>query len=441
MLKRASDVFLSFLGIVLFLPLLLLISILIKIESRGPIFYRQTRIGKGGRPFSMLKFRTMMEVADWQGPSVSPVNDPRVTGLGAILRRVKLNEFPQLFNVLKGEMSFVGPRPEVPEFVQFYGEYEREVLSVRPGIVGPTQIRMRNEEELYPEGVDPRQYYVDHILPKKLEIDREYVRDRSFLRDLGYLMQGIGVTISGAITRRHVFENAEQITLFFCDAFLCAVSYFLAYFLRMEGQLRGIDEDIIIKTMPYVVVARMLVLTYSGLYGSLIRFFSFYELGKIFKGVTVGSVCIILLTFLAGERSHPRSAFVIDWFILMFLLTGYRLSFKSIGGRLGPRESAGKKNILIYGAENMGDLALRYLEMEGTRNVVAFIDDDPRKMRKRFQGLKILGNRYDIEALARLYQIEEILVAVQNVGSEDLQHIKSLCEKANVNCEVFALAN
>jgi len=440
-LKRVFDIVVALLGLILLSPCFGLVAVLIKLDSRGPVLFRHVRIGRGGRPFEMLKFRTMMEVGHWVGPSLSRANDPRVTRFGAVLRRLKINEFPQLINVLKGDMSFVGSRLEVSEFVELYGEKGKDILSVRPGIVGACQVRMRNEEELYPEGVDPREYYVEHILPKKLEIDLEYVRDRSFLRDLGYLVQGIGVTISGAITRRHVFENAEQITLFFCDAFLCVVSYLLAYFLRMEGQLRPIDEQIIINTIPYVVVGRTVLLTYFGLYGSLIRFFSLYEVAKVVKGVTAGSLTMVLLTFLIGDRTHSRAVFAIDWFVLMFFLVSYRVLFKIARQYLRPQTEEKKRKVLIYGAQNMGDLALRYLRMEGTRKAVAFIDDDPRKMRKRFQGLKILGNRYDIEALTRLYQVEEILVAVQNVDSEDLQHIRSLCEQANVKCEVFALAN
>ena len=162
---------------------------------------------------------------------------------------------------------------------------------------------------------------------------------------------------------------------------------------------------------------------------------------KVVKGATLSSVVIVLLTFFVGERSHPRSVFVIDWFILVCFLAGYRLSFKALRDYLKHNNNASQKNILVYGAENMGDLALRYVRMEGRGNVVAFIDDDPKKMRKRFQGLKVIGNRYDIEALVRLYHIDQILIAMHNIGSGDLEHIKSLCEKANVRYEIFALAN
>jgi len=338
-------------------------------------------------------------------------------------------------------MSFVGPRPEVPEFVKLYTPEQKRILSVRPGIVGPSQIDMRNEEDLYAEGVDPKEYYINHILPEKLKIDLEYIDGVSLKKDVLYIFEGIGVTVTGAITRRHIFDNAEQISLFICDSFICGGSYFLAYFLRMEGHLPPSQWAVILKTMPYVITARMFAFAYFGLYGTLIRYVSFAEIIKVVKGTALSSVLIILVTFFIGERSHPRSVFAIDWFILVFFMSGYRLSAKAFKSRLGQRSDGPKSNILIYGAEAMGDLALRYLKMQGNGNVVAFIDDDPKKMRKRFQGVKILGGRHDIEALVRLYRIDRVLIAAQNLGPQDLEHIKSLCKKANVEYEVFALAN
>lgn len=185
----------------------------------------------------------------------------------------------------------------------------------------------------------------------------------------------------------------------------------------------------------------MFTFTSFGLYGSLIRYMSFDEVIKVGKAVTFSSILIILLTFLIGERGHPRSVFAIDWFILMCLMGGCRLSIRALESNMSRNNNVSQKNILIYGAEGMGDLALRYLRMEGKGNVVAFIDDDPRKMRKRFQGVKVLGNRYDIESLVRLHHVDKIVIAMHDVDSGDLELIKSLCEKANVECEVFALAN
>jgi FlaA1/EpsC-like NDP-sugar epimerase len=209
----------------------------------------------------------------------------------------------------------------------------------------------------------------------------------------------------------------------------------------MDGNIPPVEKSILLDTLPAVIVARMLSFTYFGLYGTLVHYISLDEVLKIIRATTFSTILIVMITFFMGERGHPRSVFAIDWFILIGLMSGYRLSAKAFKSRLGERSDGPKRNILIYGAEAMGDLALRYLKMQGNGNVVAFIDDDPKKMRKRFQGVKILGGRHDIEVLVRLYRIDRVLIAAQNLGPQDLEHIKSLCNKANVEYEVFALAN
>ncbi|MDY6951338.1 MAG: hypothetical protein SWE60_07500, partial [Thermodesulfobacteriota bacterium] len=171
------------------------------------------------------------------------------------------------------------------------------------------------------------------------------------------------------------------------------------------------------------------------------RHMSFDGVIRIVKGTTVSSAVIILTTFLIGQRWHTRSVFVIDWFIVVFILTGYRVSFKALKEHLSQNKVEDQENILIYGAGSLGELALRYLKMQGGSNVVAFLDDDPKKMRKNLQGVKVLGNRYDIEALVRMYDVSHVLIAMRSVSSESVEQIKSLCEKASVSYEVFALAN
>lgn len=441
MAKRIFDIVLSLLGLIVLFPFFVVVALLIKLDSRGPVFYKQVRIGKDGEAFEMFKFRTMVEARHWNGPSLSAQNDPRVTTFGAILRRFKINEFPQVINVLRGDMSFVGPRPEVPEFVQLYTEEQAKVLSVRPGIVGPAQIFMRNEEEEYPKGVDWRQYYIENIMAQKLAIDLAYIANRSFWKDAGYVLWGALITITGALNRRDFFENSEQIAAFLCDSFVCALSYCLAYYLRMEWTLPPVEKNILLLTLPYVVLSRMIFLTYFGLYATVIRFVSFHELVSMIKAVSVSSVLIVVLTFFVGQRPHPRSVFVIDWFIVILLLIGYRIAFNELKDYRSRRKQKAQRNILIYGVGSMGDLALRYLRNHGNNRIIAFIDDDPKKMRKNFQGVKVLGSRYDIEALAGLYHVDRVYIARRNLSPEDLKQIKELCEKANVQYEVFALAN
>jgi len=186
MAKRALDLVISIPGLLLLSPLLLILALWVKLDSRGPVLYRGKRVGKDGRPFHMYKFRTMVLGAEKRGPAVTYRDDPRITRAGRFLRRTKLDELPQLLNVLRGEMSLVGPRPEDPSYVGFYTPEQRLVLSVKPGITGPTQLEYRDEASmLQGEGVDEE--YVSRLMPEKLKLDLEYVHTRSLLLDLKVL--------------------------------------------------------------------------------------------------------------------------------------------------------------------------------------------------------------------------------------------------------------
>jgi lipopolysaccharide/colanic/teichoic acid biosynthesis glycosyltransferase len=187
--KQAFDFLCAFLGLLILSPLLLVIAIAIKLSSRGPVFFRQERVGMNFQPFQIMKFRTMYEGLD--GPLITASSDRRVTRVGRILRRIKLDELPQLWNVLKGDMSLVGPRPEVEKYVgQFRKDYE-EILSVRPGITDPASIAYRREDVMLAVSDSPEAKYVTDILPKKIAMSKEYVRTRSFVGDFILIVRTI----------------------------------------------------------------------------------------------------------------------------------------------------------------------------------------------------------------------------------------------------------
>ncbi len=188
MFKRAFDILVSLAGLIILSPLLLLLAIAVRVTSPGPIFYRAVRVGRGGIEFRLLKFRSMVVNADRIGPAVTGAADPRITPIGRLLRRTKLDELPQLWNVLVGEMSLVGPRPEAPKYVALYTRKQRAVLKVRPGITSPASVRYRNEEALL-TGEDWERKYIDEIMPAKLAVDLEYAAHPSLIRDIGILFQ------------------------------------------------------------------------------------------------------------------------------------------------------------------------------------------------------------------------------------------------------------
>jgi lipopolysaccharide/colanic/teichoic acid biosynthesis glycosyltransferase len=192
-LKRLFDIVGALVGLIVFSPVLLVSALLIKLGSPGPVFYRGVRAAKGGGTFRMLKFRTMVVNADKIGGPSTSGDDPRITRVGAFLRRFKLDELPQLFNVLTGQMSFVGPRPEVLDEVNLYTDEERHLLDVRPGITDWSSIKFRNEGEILRGAADPHAAYREKIRPEKIRLGLEYVAHHSFWIDLKIILKTLRV--------------------------------------------------------------------------------------------------------------------------------------------------------------------------------------------------------------------------------------------------------
>lgn len=185
MAKRLFDWMASSVGLMLLAPLLLVLALWIKVDSSGPVFFRQERVGQFGRHFKIHKFRTMFVDTEACGMQITVGEDPRITAVGAFLRRYKLDELPQLIDVLRGDMSLVGPRPEVPQYVAYYPDELKElVLSVRPGITDMASIEFKNENEILGRAIDPHKAYVSEVLPIKLNYYADYVNNHSLLVDI-----------------------------------------------------------------------------------------------------------------------------------------------------------------------------------------------------------------------------------------------------------------
>lgn len=193
--KRLFDIGFALVLLVLLSPLLLVFALAVALTSPGGAFFRQQRVGKGGRPFRLLKFRTMRPGSEAKGQLTIGGRDPRITRVGYLLRKTKLDELPQLWNVLAGDMSVVGPRPEVPKYVALYTAEQRAVLSVRPGITGMASLDYIDENELLARAADPEKAYIEEVMPAKLALDLRYVREQSLALDLRII----------AVTVRKVF--------------------------------------------------------------------------------------------------------------------------------------------------------------------------------------------------------------------------------------------
>jgi len=202
MLKRSIDITLSALILTVCLPLLVLVAALVKLTSPGPVFYRALRVGQFGRLFRMFKFRTMIVNADRIGGPSTPRDDPRITRVGRWLRRLNLDELPQLINVLRGEMSIVGPRPEVPQYVALFSDEEREILTVRPGITDWATLWIRDEGKILAGEPDPEKAYLERIWPVKHRLALEYVRNRSIWVDLEIILKTLKVHLVDRLIAR-----------------------------------------------------------------------------------------------------------------------------------------------------------------------------------------------------------------------------------------------
>ena len=196
-LKRLMDIVLSGAALAVLWPVLLIVALAIRIDDPGPVFYRQVRVGRGGKEFRIFKFRTMVVDADKKGLSITVGRDSRITRVGAFLRKTKLDELAQLLNVFLGDMSFVGPRPEVPRYVEMYTPYQRQVLLVRPGITDYASIAYRNENDLLAGAEDPERMYIDVIMPDKIELNMKYLREISPLADIRLIFATIAAVARG----------------------------------------------------------------------------------------------------------------------------------------------------------------------------------------------------------------------------------------------------
>jgi lipopolysaccharide/colanic/teichoic acid biosynthesis glycosyltransferase len=197
LLKRIFDVFVAGLGLIILSPLFALIAALIKLESEGPVFFRQERVGLGLHKFLIWKFRTMVVDAPSKGLPLTTGVDPRITRVGRILRQMKIDELPQLVNVLRGEMSLVGPRPEVSRYVEMFRADYEEILRVPPGLTDLASIKYRDEAAILVNGFDPENEYITRVLPDKIRLAKDYVRQSSFLLDVSLIAKTLKAVFLG----------------------------------------------------------------------------------------------------------------------------------------------------------------------------------------------------------------------------------------------------
>ncbi len=448
LLKRGFDLWVSISGLVVLWPVFLLIAVRIKANLPGPVFYKGSRSGKGGKFFNILKFRTMYEQPEsYNGPRVTAKDDTRVTRFGRFLRDTKLNELPQLWNVLVGEMSLVGPRPEDPQIARGWPKPAyQEVLSVRPGITSPASVLYRNEESLLNAG-QAMDTYLEAILPGKLRLDQLYVRHRSFLLDLDVLFW----TFLILLPRLGAYAPPEEslfwgplsrlvrryVSWFMIDVLVTLTAIGLTgLFWRSFGPINigwavaigvGLGFSLLFSLVGAVIgVNRITWSTATAL-----------DAIDLLPAVVVATLAALGLNQLLGAHPLIPVGMVLMAAALAFMgyvVARYRvrliggiasrwLAFR--GGALAARE-----RVLIVGSGDAGQFVSWMLHngREGAAfHVAGFVDDDLYKQNTRIRGVQVLGRRAEIPQLVRQYDIGIIVFAIHNISTAERSQVLELC--------------
>lgn len=425
--KRLYDLFFASFGLILLSPLLLLIALAIKLSDRGPVFYRQRRIGQYGIPFFIWKFRTMVPNAEIYGPSVTSNDDPRITSLGRILRRTKFDELPQLWNVFNGEMSLVGPRPEVARYVEHYTRQQRAILQHKPGITDLASLRFRNEESLLNNSTGTEQFYIDHCLPRKLKLNQEYAEKASLLTDTWIILQTICPYWAGVLG---------------VYAVISGTSFWLSYALLGNFRLSDSAWRQFAGQLPLVVGLQLICLLGRRQCHGLLCYFGLPELRQVTIGLFEAGLLLLGFSFFAPYALPQRNLILIDLCLSLLLLNGFRLLFRLWRERTeGDQPSSldlPQMRVGIIGAGSVGVQLARFLNTQKTlgRTAVAFFDDDFSKWQKRIHDIPVVGMP---ECLLEGWseKLDEVAIALPDASPARIEELKQLFEKTKL--KVFTI--
>lgn len=457
-IKRLFDIIFSAMGLLVLSPAFALISWGIKRDSEGPVFYHAIRVGRHGKRFKMLKFRTMYDSPEsYNGPNLTANDDERVTPYGKWLRDTKLNELPQLWNVLIGEMSLVGPRPEDPAFVARWPEALRyKVLSVRPGITSPASILYRDEEKQL-EGINFLDDYLKDIMPDKLRLDLLYVDTHSFATDLDVIFMTL-IAILPLIRKVKIKEKAifsgplygfysHHLTWFLLDFIVTYLSVGIAGLIWRATEVinLGILRAVILAFSIAVVFS--IISTLLGLHRIVWRYASPVMVIDIALSVLL-TVAVVMIgnRLLYRELILPLD-FIANFALLMLfgliliryrerLLTG--IANRWINLREG-KKTLGER-VLVVGAGAGGELAVWLVhksEYASALSIMGFVDDDYRKQKARMAGYPVLGTTSDIPHLVSENKIGLILFSISKITSSNHRRILKICQETGARVIVI----
>lgn len=424
--KRGFDILLAVIGLIIAAPTMGLISILLWLESPGHVIFTQTRIGLHGHRFRMHKFRKFP--ADWgeKGPAVTVACDSRMTFIGAILEKLKFDELPQLWNILKGEMSFVGPRPESPQFGDMFEGRHANLLNYVPGIFGPNQIAFRNESAMYPPDESPESFYRSVLFPKKAEADLEYFSKATWLTDIVWIIRGVWTSAAGAVNWRRLFKLHAP--LIAADVLSVLVAWVLAHVLRFSGWPGSEAYSEVLFLGAYVLpVITILVMYLGGCYQQPARYLSLSDSLRLIICATIAWL-ISFLIILAIHRAASVYLVPMSWFILLPLLILPRVLIRLKWEKEQGGDVSAPKKIAIYGAGRIGNAMAGWMFNDG---MVGFIDDDPELKGRRISGYFVLGHESDIPTIHEVYRFHELWVSFVP-ESHKRNRLNEICRQKNI---------
>jgi len=469
-LPRVVELLASCLGLLLLSPLLIFLALTVALTSRGPILFRQQRIGKGGVPFTFYKFRSMASGSS--GVPLTASGDARVTPVGKVLRKLKLDELPGLLNVAKGDMALVGPRPEVPRYVDMEDPLWRQVLQQKPGLTDPVTLRLRNEEELLGalEG-DPELFYNQQLLPFKLQGNRNYLARRTWRSDLWVLWTTfLGILLPGrnppptldeltsldapstpdtAVASAGFFSRNLREVQFFLDLAVLACAFGLAYLLRYEFQIPDAERSRFLVQLPVVLLIQLSAYFLSGIHTFVWRYISISEVQAFVRAALISALPLVLLRLILGSDLQswrvPLSVIVLDTLMAFGGMLGLRVARRMTYEREHRRRRAlaGSQEVvlpvLLIGAGEAGVLATRELQSRGDSplEIRGFVDDDPRKQGLVIRGVRVLGTTQDLPHLVSSLRIHHVIITIAEASPLELSRILEICRTVPVPARII----
>jgi len=456
MLKRTIDILAACLGLLVLAPILLFICLAIKLDSPGPIFFRQERVGRQGKLFRIFKFRTMSDLAAPDSLQITVAGNPRITRIGGLLRRYKLDELPQLIDVLRGTMSLVGPRPEVPKYVQHYPHLWRErLLSVRPGVTDLASVHYRNENELLACSENPEREYIEVILPDKLRYSLYYVDNKTIAKDFHVIGLTFGVVFAPAISSvrgvlstksmsfwsgverwMSTLNRAGRAYAVLIDSVVVIGCWHAAYLFRLgferwQPERPWYDDFVLIG----VVASYLLAIAVFGVSRALWRFFCLDDFRRlIISCLSAGlfSVCWIQLSHLLGVS---RAVLVLHPFFCILALALVRMSYRLIWEHAS-EQSGGpyyeSKRAIVLGAGESACRMVAAIHRHQGWSVLAILDDDIAKHGLRVSGVGVQGCISELLLPHVLAGATHVLVAMPEADRVELDRVVEIAKSTGL---------